>query len=221
VSLPCPLSAFHHPRAVALDLAGMADHIAAVEAELTAHAATDQNSCFGYFPALRGIRGIDSDLPACVEFAARLPALRRGGAEYRFNFIRLSLTQQSADPAFHLDSDAATALTGDATTLRGRRVARLLLNLSTQSGRAVHFLDIDPYSVDLISEGSYVRAVDPRALVERARTAVIPARSGSRVAGLVFAANSVLHSGVDDARGHFVAAYGIDADVDAPSDRPL
>lgn len=40
---------------------------------------------------------------------------------------------------------------------------------------------------------------------------VIAARSGSRIAGLLFAANLVLHSGVDDEGGHFVAAYGIDA----------
>ena len=74
----------------------------------------------------------------------------------------------------------------------------------------MHFLDVDPYCVDLLSDGSYVRAADPRGFMERARTLVIPARSGSRVAGLLFAANFVLHSGVDDAGGHFVAAYGID-----------
>ena len=38
----------------------------------------------------------------------------------------------------------------------------------------------------------------------------IPPRRGSHVAGLLFAANLVLHSGVDDASGHFVGAYGID-----------
>lgn len=157
------------------------------------------------------MRGIDSDLPACRAFETRWPSIRHCGAEYRFNFIRLSLTQQSVDPAFHLDSDAATALSGDVRTLRRRRVARLLLNLSSQSERALHFLDVDPYCVDLLSDGSYVRVADPRGLMERALRVVIPARSGSRVAGLRFAANCVLHSGVDDGCGHFVAAYGIDA----------
>lgn len=130
-------------------------------------------------------------------------------ALYRFNFIRLSLTQQSVDPSFHLDSDAATALTGDVTTLRQRRVARLLLNLSSQGG-PLHFLDVDPDCVDLVSEGSYVRATDPCRFTGRSLTVVIPARNGSRVSGLLFAANLVLHSGVDDAGGHFVAAYGND-----------
>jgi hypothetical protein len=97
----------------------------------------------------------------------------------------------------------------------------LLLNLSSQSERALHYFDVDPYRVDLISDGSYVRAADPRGLVERALTMVIPARSGSCFAGLLFAAYLVLHSGVDDAGGHFVAAYGIDAiDVAASSGCP-
>jgi hypothetical protein len=87
----------------------------------------------------------------------------------------------------------------------------LLLNLSSQTERTLHFLDVDPHCVDLISDGSYVRVADPHGFRERALTVGIPARSGSCVAGLMFAANLVLHSGVDDASGHLVAAYGIDA----------
>jgi hypothetical protein len=211
----------HHPIAVALDLRGLAESIAEVEAELDARAALDQNRCCGYFPALRGVRGIDTDLPACRGFGARLPSIVHCGVQYRFNFLRLSRIQQRVDPAFHLDSDAATALTGDVTTLRQRRVVRLLLNLSSQWERALHFLDVDPHCVDLVSDGSYVRVADPRGLIERAVTLIIPARSGSRVAGLLFAANSVLHSGVDGVGGHFVAAYGIDdKDVAASSGCP-
>ena len=164
--------------------------------------------------------GIDGNLPACRAFGARLPSLRHRGAEYGFSFIRLSLTQQSVDPAFHLDSDAATALSGDVGTLRQRRVARLLLNLSSQSERALHYLDVDPYCVDLLSDGSYVRVADPHGLMDRARKVVIPARSGSRLSGLLFSANFVLHSGVDDAGGHFVAAYGRDATDSAPAGCP-
>jgi hypothetical protein len=217
VSVPSRLSATHHPVAVALRLPGLTESIADVEKELRARAALDQNGCCGYFPALQGVRGIYSDLPACRAFGARMPSLRHGGADYRFNFIRLSLTRQSVDPAFHLDSDAATALGGDVGTLRQRRVARLLLNFSSQSERALHYLDVDPYCVDLVSDGSYVRVADPCGLTDRALRVVIPARSGSCVAGLEFAANFVLYSGADDADGHFVAAYGIDAtDVAAP-----
>jgi hypothetical protein len=40
---------------------------------------------------------------------------------------------------------------------------------------------------------------------------VIPPRRGSQVSGLLFAANMVLHSGVNMASGRFVAAYGTDA----------
>jgi hypothetical protein len=65
-------------------------------------------------------------------------------------------------------------------------------------------------SVDLIVEGSYIRAADPEDLHRHALIASIPPRSGSAVHGLVFSSNRVLHSGVDDARGHFVAAYGVE-----------
>jgi hypothetical protein len=210
VSIPSRLAASHHPVTIALNLPGSTQSLAEVETELRARAALDQNGCCGYFPALMDVPEIDSDLPACRALEARWPSIWHGGAEYRFNFVRLSLTQQSADPVFHLDSDAATALGGDVTTLRDRRVARLLLNLSSRSERALHFLDVEPHCVELVSDGSYVRAADPRGLMERALTMVVPARRGSWVTGLLFAANLVLHSGVDEIDGHFVAAYGID-----------
>ncbi len=210
VSIPSRLAATHHPVTIALNLPGLTQSLAEVETELRARAALDQNGCCGYFPALTGEPEINSDLPACRAFEARWPSMRHGGAEYRFNFVRLSLTQQSVDPAFHLDSDAATALGGDVRTLRDRRVVRLLLNLSSQSERALHFIDVEPHCVELVSDGSYVRAADPRGLMERAFTMLIPARSGACVTGVLFAANLVLHSGVDDIDGHFVAAYGID-----------
>lgn len=211
VAFPARLSEIRHPFAVVLDLPQLIDIIVEVETELGARAVFDQNRCCGYFPALQGIRGIDSDLPSYQAFAACLPLIRHGGADYRFNFLRLSLKQQSVDPAYHLDSDAATAVSGDVSTLEHRRVTRLLLNLSSQRVRMLQYLDVDPYGVDLVADRSYVRAADPQGLAERARAATIPARRGSHVAGLMFAANLVLHSGVDDAAGHFVAAYGIDA----------
>lgn len=211
VSVPSRLSEVHLPVAVVFDLPELTESIPEVETELGARAGLDQNRCCGYFPALRGVRGIDCNLPACRAFRERVPSIEHCGAKYQFNFIRLSLIQQSVDPAFHLDTDAATALSGDVTTLRQRRVSRLLLNLSSKSERALHFLDVNPCRVHLISDGSYVRVADPLEHIERAFTMAIPARRGSCIAGLAFAANVVLHSGVDDDGGHFVAAYGIDA----------
>lgn len=207
---PSQLSPIRHPSVVAFDLPQLIGAIAEVESELGARAALDQNRCRGYFPALNGVRGIDDDLPACRAFATCLPVIRHSDADYQFNFIRLSLTQQTTDPAYHLDSDAATAVSGDISTLKHRLVTRLLLNLSSKSDRALHYLDVDPCWVDLVADGSYVRATDPWALADRTLVATIPARRGVHVAGLVFAANLVLHSGVDDVAGHFVAAYGID-----------
>jgi len=212
------LAARHLPISVAFDIPRLAERAARVELELGAHAAVDRDRCRGYFPALRGVRRIDGDLPACRAFATSFPFIRHAGVEHRFNFLRLSLTPQSADPAYHLDSDTATALTGDVTTLRHRRVARLLVNLSSQCVRTLHYLDVDPSHVDLIADGSYIRAADPRGLAEYALMAAIPPRRGCHVSGLVFTANLVLHSGRDDAGGHFVAAHGIDAmDDGAPT----
>jgi hypothetical protein len=216
-SFPRRLSAIHHPVAVAFDIPRVAERAVTVRSELAAHAAVDRDRCCGYFPALEGVPGIEADLPACREFATHLPLIRCGGAEYRFNFLRLSLKQQSVDPAYHLDSDAATALTGDVTTLQQRRVVRLLLNLSSENERTLRYLDVEPECVDLVADKSYLRVADPRTLSTRARTAVIPERRGSHVAGFVFAANRVLHSGVDSTNGHFVAAYGIDVVDDTPS----
>ncbi len=220
VQITRQLPPIHHPVAVEIYLPGLADSAADAGLELGARAALDRDRCRGYFPALEGVHGIDCDLPACRAFAIALPVINYGGREFRFNFLRLSLKQQSVDPAYHLDSDAATALSGEVTSIRRRRVERLLLNLSSRSQRTLHYLDVDSCSVDLVTQGSYVRAADPCGLASRSLTATIPPRRGSHVAGLLFAANLVLHSGVDDARGHFVGAYGMEEiDHTASADR--
>jgi hypothetical protein len=174
------------PRAVELNLEAIRTVIAETEHELRRGAIEDRDQCCGYFPALAGVRGIRSGLPACRVFAEALPTIEHAGVTYGFNFIRLSLVCQSADPAFHLDSDAATALTGDVESLGEREVLRLLLNLSRGEKRALHYLDVDPRTIDLIAEGSYVRAKDPKRLKTRARVGLIPPRMGTTVHGLAF-----------------------------------
>lgn len=143
-------------------------------------------------------------------FAEALPAISHAGVTYGFNFLRLSLDRQSPDPAFHLDSDAATALTGEVATLSDRKILRLLLNLSTEDERLLYYLDVDSTSIDLIAEDSYVRVKDPEKLRARIRVAVIPRRVRATVHGLAFASNRILHSGLDGEHGHFIAAYGVE-----------
>ncbi len=203
-----PLEKRLHPRAVEFDLEPIREVIVGAEDELGLMAVEDRDQCCGYFPALAGISGIRTELPACRVFAEAVPAIAHDGLTYRFNFLRLSLVCQSADPAFHLDSDASTALTGDVGNLSERVVLRLLLNLSSQEERALHYLDVDPCTTHLVAEGSYVCAKDPERLQTRARVAVIPPRRGTAVRGLAFASNRVLHSGLDGKHGHFIAAYG-------------
>jgi hypothetical protein len=200
-----------HPVGFAMAVPGLAGMADAAERELRMYARTDRDGCCGYFPVLAGVDGIVTALPACIAFAHWLPRIDHAGAAYRFSFVRLSLVQQSVDPAFHLDSDADTALSGDVADLAERHVLRLLMNLSTRSDRTLHYLDVDPRSVPLEVDGSYVRAANPGGLHRYARAATIPRRCGSTVHGLAFTSNLVLHSGVDDASGHFVAAYGTEA----------
>jgi hypothetical protein len=206
--LVAPLETRLRPAAVELDLEPIEKVITAAEDELRLGASEDRDRCCGYFPALAGMSGIRTELPACGVFADVLPEISHGGMSYRFNFLRLSLVCQSADPAFHLDSDAATALTGDVGSLNEREVLRLLLNLSSQDERVLHYLDVDPRTINLSAAGAYVRAGDPERLQTRARVAIIPPRIGTTVRGLTFASNRVLQSGVDGEHGHFIAAYG-------------
>jgi hypothetical protein len=182
----------------------------AAESELRMHALADHDRCWGYFPSLAGAAGVITALPACAAFAARLPHIAHAGLVYRFSFLRLSLVQQGADASYHLDSDADTAITGEVASLARRLILRLLLNLSTQNDRTLHYLDVDPWSVRLAADGSYVRLASRAPLSRHARTVTIPRRCGSTVHGLAFASNLVLHSGVDDLSGHRVAAYGIE-----------
>jgi hypothetical protein len=208
--LVAPLEKTLHPGPVRLDLEPIREVITAAEDELRLRAIEDRDRCCGYFPALAGMSGIRTELPACRVLAEALPGISHAGMTYRFNFLRLSLVRQSVDPAFHLDSDAATALTGDVSSLSEREVRRLLLNLSSQEARALHYLDADPWTTKLVAEGSYVCAEDPEGLQTHARVAVIPPRVSTTVHGLVFASNRVLHSGLDGEHGHFIAAYGME-----------
>lgn len=82
-----PLEATRHPAAVELEIPLAAQAGAEVEHELRTRAGSDWDKCCGYFPALTGVEGILSDLPACRAFAAGLPRLTHAGIDYRFNFL--------------------------------------------------------------------------------------------------------------------------------------
>lgn len=187
--------------------------------ELRAGAATDSNGCMGYFPGLRDVDGIRGDLPACRALAATLPTITMGGMTFEFNFARVSLIRQAGDPAFHLDSDAATAVTGDLSTLDARLVRRALLNLNAEHARTLHYLDVDPATVELRAEGAYVRIAEPDSVRHMARQLVIPPRDGNVIHGVDFYANKVMHSGVDDEFGHFVAGYGYEVNLSPQASR--
>lgn len=199
------------PRPVSIELDAVAvEHVNDAERELARQAQADPDKCWGYFPSLSRQPGIDTGLPACREFASVLPEIASAGTTYQFNFLRLSLVCQSQHAMYHLDSDAATALTGDPATLARREVGRILLNLSTTQHRRLYYLDVDVSAVALDREGSYIRAADQTQVARYVACAEVPPRSARTAHGISFVASRVLHSGVDGPRGHFVAAYGYD-----------
>ncbi len=186
----------------------------AAERELRRRAHDDVDKCCGYFPALAGTDGIVSDLPASRMFASEIPQIIHDGCVYHFNFLRVSLVQQGSEPEFHLDSDAATALTGDAETLRQRYVLRMVLNLSATSDRTLQYLDVDPESVGLVARGGYVSVARTEPLTESradrcdsaSPTAVrSTAWSSCPIASFIRALTTMF--------GHFIAAYGMETDT--------
>lgn len=178
-----------------------------VEAELQVRASRDPDKCFGYFPGLARVDGIDSDLPHSEAFAQAYPTLWRE-AHLSFNFLRLSLVGQPSLSPFHLDSDASTALTGETEDLEQRFVWRALINLSTQHVKRLTYLKQFPFDLPLTPHHGYVQCapehVDPR----NKRTLVVPEREKAVVRGVILCVSQVLHSGNDEDEGHFIASYG-------------
>jgi hypothetical protein len=207
-----PLPRYCQPSALTLEVPEAVDALERAGRELARRADTDSNHCFGYFPSLEGA-GIYGDLPACRAFAATLPEISLGGMSFGFNFLRLSQIQQKGNFGFHLDSDAATAVSGDLATLEHRLIRRALLNLSNEHARTVHHLDLDIASVAIETDGSYAHISKLSHIRDFIVATAIPPRDDSLVHGIDFYANRVFHSGVDDEAGHFVAGYGYEIDL--------
>ncbi len=203
-----PLDRAFQPWLITFDLACSEADLRAAEIELRGKCEHDDNQCYGYFPAMRGRGSVDTNLPRCEAFAASMPGLVVRDKKLQFNFIRMSLVQQRGDAPFHLDSDAATALTGDTTTVAERLVWRLLLNVSDQHARTLAYVDVDPVTTKLTSEGGYIHCEDKAVTSRLSKSIAIPPRQGLRTSGVLFCASRVLHTGQDDEHGHFVMGYG-------------
>jgi len=195
----------YRPRLVTVTQIPEAD-IEAAESQLLMTAQANADGCWGYFPALNGHTGIDNSLRNPRRLATNTPTLTLAGLRLNFNFLRLSVKKQEARAPFHLDTDAATAVTGDVETLGEREVWRLLLNLSSRHLRSVAYLDVDSRTVSLDAVGTTVRYLGSTDGLEQ--TVLLEPRTTSEVQGLLFCANAVLHSGRDDENGHFVGGYG-------------
>jgi hypothetical protein len=203
--LPVPFRTFLEWPAVAA--------IKRADRELRCRAAIDQNRCAGFFPSLRGVPAIDHEFPCCRELMHLVPEIEHEGRAYRFNFIRLSLVCQASEPTWHIDSDAATALTGGNVNPADRLIHRLLLNLSETRERVLTYLDVDVLRIGLLQDGGYIRPAKTESPRGKAVSVSVPVREGHVVHGISFVSNRILHSGRDDEDGHFVAAYGFECPI--------
>lgn len=202
--------AAYRPRIIEFEGFVAVEAIEAVEAELRLHAKADSNQSYGYFPSMGEREGIGTDLPACQEFAKRYPTITPDGFHIPlgFNFLRMSRIRQPARSPYHIDSDAATALTGDVSDIADRRVWRFLMNLNSKHERTLSYLDIDPFSVELEAGDGYIHIGDTAVGPNDIRTIDVPPRDGHTVSGVLLSVNHVLHTGKDDEHGHFIASYG-------------
>lgn len=203
-----PLSTKFQPRSVNVQLTCASQLVSDVQNELTAKAKTDKNKCWGYFPAMKDKASIDTKLPISRRFAQSVPELRVNEFDMNFNFVRLSLVKQTGDSPFHLDTDAATALTGNAATLSKRLVWRLLINLSDKHPRTLSYLDIDSSKITLVDDDGYVHCDKKLVTKDVIRRIAVAPRRDNHVSGVLFCASRVLHTGQDDKFGHFVSGYG-------------
>lgn len=101
-----PLEERLHPVPVQLKLDSITEVAIAAEDELRLGAVEDRDRCGGYFPALAGLSGIRTELPACRAFADAVPAIAHSGLSYRFNFLRQFARVRTR---LAIDSDAASA----------------------------------------------------------------------------------------------------------------
>lgn len=181
--------------------------IARARNELAARAELTTDRCFGYFPGCELV-GIEQNLPASKGVNRHMPRMQVGEHELSFNFLRLALRPQPPCDPWHLDSDAATAVTGDREKTQTTTVWRALLNLSVQERRVVEYLDVDPSSVGLVETDGYISLPDTSYDEAYARRVILPPKDGLLVCGVLFAASQVLHRGNDGQGGHFVGGYG-------------
>lgn len=197
------------PQLVSVKLPVASEAIEAAERELSIKASSDTDRCYGYFPGMSR-DGIGNNLPLSQKFAQNAAKLMVNGKSVDFNFLRLSLIDQPSISPFHLDSDSATALTGDIATMADRLVWRLLLNLSDSKTRTIIYLDLNPSLVQLKNDRGYISYPSELITNNLICSVELQARKGDVVNGVLFCASRVLHAGKDMGGGHFVAGYGVD-----------
>lgn len=186
------------------------EHLGLIEAahdELEERAVFDRDLCMGYFPAIQG-QGESADLPHCRELAESLPHIQiSNGLPLGFDWLRLSLKKQPKKAPYHLDLSRGT---GMSSVEGAKRITRLLLNFSPDFSRKIGYLVVDPLDAPLKADNGF-RIYDGDPPSRAARTLIIPPRQRGMVFGAIIEVTNVLHSGIEEEDGHFLASYSTEA----------
>ncbi len=181
-----------------------ADYLEEIQNYLELRALQENASCWAYMPS---------------QEAADIKPLQRFVDANRLKFVgnslyELSLLRRSIDPvvalggvgALHLDSvDSSGLLPSSEARQNEGDLFRLVVNLHPGASRRVGFcfqypgLSLDEYDYGFRATNSYDRA--------RYFELEINPQTGNEFDALEFCASSILHAGLDDKHGHFVALY--------------
>ena len=179
-----------------------------------------EDPLWGYFPQHPDQNFVNArPLPAChaLETSLREKILECNDIfmDLQLAFIRLCLRdiRGKEHGGFHVDLDPGSAFIGDEKNDGTRNICRLVFNLHPEEPRELHYLSNSLKELAELglqyTRHSYQGIPEDR-LPTGARVcrAFIPPREPVVLHGAVFWSNFVPHTGVDNARGHFVAGYG-------------
>lgn len=175
---------------------------------------------WGYFPQHPDQNFVNArPLPAChaLETSLRKKVLENNDLfmDLQLAFIRLCLRdiRGKEHGGFHVDLDPGSAFIGDEKNDGTRNICRLVFNLHPQEPRELQYLsntleELADLGLQYTRHSYQGVPADQLPIGAKVCRAFIPPREPGILHGAVFWSNLVPHTGVDSARGHFVAGYG-------------
>jgi hypothetical protein len=179
------------------------DLLSGVTDELEFNALSDIDACSVYSSYANG--GSNRGLVLSEKFARQNSALPMNGLEdFSFGFLQLSLFPQKSMHGLYVESNSVSGI-GEQTL--HSRSWRAILNLGHYARKMTY--SVQPLSqLELVDVGGLRTCDDYN--TKLVRSLILPPRNSGRVFGLTFCASEVLHGGLDDENGHFIASYGLE-----------